>query len=770
MSAEFGELIGYTDEWAVRPGDEVAVKVSTSAPTYEADLVRLRHGDDRPHAPGLKETIVRTVPVTSHLGRRQFAAIGSFALVPDAPVLAELSSFTVSAWIWPTTPGNGEEQGIVSCLARDESRGWALLVDRAGRAAVKVGSADGPRCLDSGRPLLRRHWYLVCTTYDHTTRTLAVHQLPQPGSLRDYEQAVAVREVGDVLAVVAGGVVIGALSAVPDLPRRTRGTGHYNGKIDAPAILSTAVSASVVERWNAGADDPLPTPSMIAAWDLGHEPASSLVKDRGPHGLGAELINLPARAVTGHTWTGRHHDFRARPQEYSAIHFHADDLEDACWRTDFTLRVPDDLRSGAYAMRLRGDGMVDRVPLFVRPPAGTATAPVAVILPTLTYLAYGNSRVIFKNKEFRESGLIAREVTPDPRDLWLRERPDLGMSLYDVHADGSGSCYASRRRPLIGLRPDFVNWMTGAPRHFGADLYIIDWLEHLGVAYDVVCDEDVHHEGQRLLDRYRVVLTGSHPEYCTEAMLDAYQAYLYNGGRLMYLGGNGFYWATSIDPNRPHVMEVRRGVAGTRPWDSEPGELHHSTTGEPGGLWRHRGRPPNQLVGVGFCAQGWDDKAHAYIVAEPGGELSARVLDGVASGSVVGDEALTTRGAVGDEVDRADPRLGTPPDATVIATANIDSDSYSMAVEDTRSMSPRIVGAHNDWVRADMVMLPSPRAGAVFAASSISFASGLSSNHFTNNLARVATNVLECFASKRHVLTGVGDDRAMVTASDRGST
>ena len=45
-------------------------------------------------------------------------------------------------------------------------------------------------------------------------------------------------------------------------------------------------------------------------------------------------------------------------------------------------------------------------------------------------------------------------------------------------------------------------------------------------------------------------------------MLDALEAYLDGGGRLMYLGGNGFYWVTAVDAARPHVVEVRRGQRG----------------------------------------------------------------------------------------------------------------------------------------------------------------------------------------------------------------
>ena len=38
-------------------------------------------------------------------------------------------------------------------------------------------------------------------------------------------------------------------------------------------------------------------------------------------------------------------------------------------------------------------------------------------------------------------------------------------------------------------------------------------------------DEDLHVEGVDLLNRYQVVLTGSHPEYSSEKMLAAYESY-----------------------------------------------------------------------------------------------------------------------------------------------------------------------------------------------------------------------------------------------------
>ncbi len=93
------------------------------------------------------------------------------------------------------------------------------------------------------------------------------------------------------------------------------------------------------------------------------------------------------------------------------------------------------------------------------------------------------------------------------------------------------------------------------------------------------------------------------------AIIDALEGHVRGGGRLMYLGGNGHYWVTAVDPRRPHLIEIRRGNSGGRTWESAPGEAYLSSTGEPGGLWRHRGRPPNRLLGVGFSAQGADERA-----------------------------------------------------------------------------------------------------------------------------------------------------------------
>ena len=148
--------------------------------------------------------------------------------------------------------------------------------------------------------------------------------------------------------------------------------GHFNGKLDAPRVAR-------------------PDGTPIARWDFSQHISSRRVVEVVA-GLDGIAMNMPTRAVTGHNWTGRESDWRAAPDEYGAIFFHDDDLEDAGWEEDFAVPVPADLRSGIYAARLRCAGGEDYVPFFVRPPRRRTTADVCLVIPTFSYLAYANEQ------------------------------------------------------------------------------------------------------------------------------------------------------------------------------------------------------------------------------------------------------------------------------------------------------------------------------------------------------------------------------------------
>ena len=145
-------------------------------------------------------------------------------------------------------------------------------------------------------------------------------------------------------------------------------------------------------------------------------------------------------------------------------------------------------------------------------------------------------------------------------------------STYDSHIDRSGICFSAVRRPNFDFRPRARSRIVAAPRQFPADLYLVDWLEQMGFDFDAISDFDLHNEGADVLSQYRVVITGSHPEYWSGAMIEARDSYLQDGGRLMCLGGDGFHWSTAVTNDNGGLIEVRR-FTGVRTWQAQPGRV-----------------------------------------------------------------------------------------------------------------------------------------------------------------------------------------------------
>ena len=150
-------------------------------------------------------------------------------------------------------------------------------------------------------------------------------------------------------------------------------------------------------------------------------------------------------------------------------------------------------------------------------------------------------------------------------DLYLNEHREYGQSTYSCHSDGSGVCYSSRLRPILNMRPKYRHWLSPSLWQFNADLHLTDWLEQMGFEFDVHTDEDLDREGVELLSRYRVVLTGSHPEYTSERMLNAYEAYQASGGRWMYLGAKASTGAANIIPITAILSKCARARRGHAP-------------------------------------------------------------------------------------------------------------------------------------------------------------------------------------------------------------
>jgi len=729
------KVLGYCDDWSAVAGGSIDFKISTYGPDrYEAALVRVICGDNHPDHGIFREEEIDAPFNGWHEGREQPVDAGSRIVVPEASALEEMTSFTVQAWVFPTTPGQGE-QGLITQWQDDPATGFALMLDASGAAALRVGDGDGKVAqVTTGVPLARRRWYLVSASHDAETGRIVVRQTPAPTPLELLDGGEAADTGG--FAPAHTPLVFAAFPAATgrDGPAACR---HFNGKIDRPRLCKgvlTAVQVAAVGAHPApaGAHD-----GILGAWDFAQGIGTTKIRDTGPHALHGWTINLPTRGCKGYNWTGREQSFAHAPQEYGAIHFHEDDLHDAGWQTSFTYDIPTDLRSGVYAVRLRAGGDQSYITFFVRPPRGRTRAKLAFLASTLTYMAYANYHWHY-HEHFAEVG-EGFWTTLEPSDVFLQEHPELGLSTYDTHADGSGVRFSSRLRPILNMAPGTPCWS------FNADTHILGWLEEQGIAYDVLTDEDLHREGAAALAPYTAVLTGSHPEYYTTPMIEGLQDYIAGPGRLIYLGGNGFIWRCAMSRAAPGVIELRRAEDGIRYRDEEPGEYYLELTGEYGGLWRRLGLAPQALVGVGTVAVGFDRSGYYRRTPDSTDPRAAFIFEGIGRDEAIGDFGFVGNGASGSEIDAADPRLGTPAHALVVARSEGHSASTLLCPDEIGFTHTALDGVQNPRVSADMTFFETPGGGTVFSVGSIAWAGSLPHTGYDNNVSRLTRNVVRRF-------------------------
>lgn len=738
------EITGYVDRLSARPGETVKFMVNCEFESYQARLVRLICGDDSGHGPGYKDQHVASSIEGSHPGRTQTINAGSYIKVKNAAALDTLGSFTVAAMIWPTTPKNGE-QTIIGKWDDAQKSGFELRIDIQGAVALAFGDGGGREHLvATGKPLVERNWYLIMATWNEKTREVSVCQQPidtRYGGYLNGSRVVSAVPFDPQLNNQCALSIAASLRSADGAKDITH--NHFNGKIDGPTLIRGAVEEAVQDVTG------LAVCEAIAAWDFSRDVSSTRAVDTTESGLHGEVVNLPARGMTGWNWTGEEHCWKDLPDQYGAIHFHDDDVYDAGWETDFKLTVTDGLKPGLYAAHLTSNDTEMHIPFVVRPERGKE-AKVAFLLPTFDHMAYGNEHMGLA-KDFAEM------LRGRPYEIWelyrfLESHPEYGKSLYDLHSDGSGVCYSSRLRPILQMRPKCeVPWATADAdgnscnaREFNFDTYFVDWLEHIGVDYNVITDEDLHNEGYECIEPYRVLITGAHPEYYTDVMLKAVEKYTDHGGRLMYLGANGFYWMVATNDDLPGVIEVRRFADATKTWCANPGEYYCSLSGEYGSLWRHHGKPPQKLAGIGFTSEGFDVSTYYERQADSHDPRVTFMFEGIEDQEILGDFGYHGGGAVGNEIDRADFNLGTPPHTLIVATGDKLSDLYYVTQEDTPLNAPGTNGDH-PLNRCDMTFFETPNGGAVFSVGSIAYVGSIPWNNYDNNIAKLTENVLRRF-------------------------
>lgn len=696
-------MIGYLSKLDCQPGDTVDVMISSDTSEITVDLVRLINGDDRPGAPGLIYEVIDDFNNQVITPELHDTPLGSYAISHS---LVEFDKeFIFECWIYPTLLKQINKQGIVNL----PDMGLSLIVNELDEIALLFGE----EILIKSREIDDHKWHHLCVKLSSNEISLS------------YTTDEGVESVTSDHGVDFKGksrVVIAAAEIHYDNTRYFP-SGVFNGKISNPLFR---VNSTVIAGWNFSSD--IKTQEVSAMKE-------SLSQDK------LHLINAPQRAVTGPTWQGQCYDWTQTPEQYNAIHFHNDDLSDACWPTSAPLKMPSGLESGVYAVRLRAEGLRDDlIPLIITPAEKAIKKPILLVLPTFTYIAYANERLT--EGEYNKTSKLPLN-RGNCEDL-LEKHPEWGKSVYDKHNDGSGVAYSSSLRPIPNYRPDYQFWGFSGPRRFPIDLYIVWFLTEKGYSFDVISEHYLHKNGSQAFQGYKAVLSGCQPEYCSETMLNAWKDYYESGGNIMYLGGDGFYWVTTSFADAPHVLEVRKSE-GFRHWECEPGERYHASTGELGGLWRTRGRSSHKLFGVGIGGAGWDEVTPGFTRSDDSYEEKyAWIFKGITE-RVIGDFGLLMNGTSGDEIDRIDYKLGTPKSTVILASATGHSEWFSTIPEDIMKVSNRLNAKFNHNVRSDMVIIGEPGKGCVFSVGSITFCGALPVNDGRNNIATLIGNILNGF-------------------------
>jgi N,N-dimethylformamidase len=141
-------LIGYVDRFSTRPGERIAVKVSSrfKAP-YRADLVRIFHADANPAGPGIKLEEVAAAFAGEYPSRSQPIQSGSLGIVTAGAPIALPDPCTIVVRVQPWLLDGRQavlaiEDGLTLLVAAD----GAVLEAGGGRVQIPA-------------PMLKGRWY-----------------------------------------------------------------------------------------------------------------------------------------------------------------------------------------------------------------------------------------------------------------------------------------------------------------------------------------------------------------------------------------------------------------------------------------------------------------------------------------------------------------------------------------------------------------------------------------------------------------------------------
>jgi N,N-dimethylformamidase len=753
-------LIGYSSELSVRPGDSIDFMVNAiNGGSYKADLVRVINGESQSvYGDQFKLENTPSALDGTYKGTRQELNLGSYVHVQDTAAIDQLQSFTVSGWIYPVfdpttfVPPDLENpdpfhppsltmapkilndpQTIVSRFDATTQTGWALRLNPKMQLEFAVGNGAGDlKVVTISETVQKWGWSYVAASFDAQTGTLSVHLQEKPYAPGDQLTARTLMAKAAVTNIPqAGSLRIAAVRNGPGAARATyEKPGHnFNGRIQDIRISNQALNVEDISAMAASVVPENLKASLVADFDLSKEISSTKIIDVSSSGMSGVVVNLPNRAVRGRFWAGETINWTERPDLYDAITFYADDIYDAQWSSDFSFTIPDNMKSGVYCARLTQGDFVEYITFFVAAPKGKPSARLAFWVSDYNYLAYVGISL----------GVTAKKNYPshnwnEPDLDFLRANPEYAVGgMYDTHVDGRNFAYGTRLRPDVGMKPGALTY------NFTEDTHVTAFLEHFGHDYDVITDELVDEEGLELLKQYDVIISSTHPEYVTVRMLNDIGTFTADGGRFMYIGGNGYFWSVGQHNELPGVMESRNF------FDIPDRYL---SNGQRGGLIIETGLHTGPVFGVECSAMIFNGSSAYRRLSDAENPRAAWIFAGTTEGEVFGNYGIDRvhGAAAGFEIDKFNPGNGVPRHALNLATSEPLKEKIEEVKMATAPISIHYTPASPaEHGQADLVFFETANGGAMFSTGSITWMSSTPEKKYNNDVAKITNNVLKRF-------------------------
>ena len=733
------KIVGYSDVISLRPSEKISFMVScdNKIKSIYSRFVKLIQGDCNPHGPGFKEEEILSYKLKKHRAINQKVYSGSYIFIPIKKTIKINTDCTFLTFIKPTL-NNKKKQNIISSDYLNKQK-IEFFINKNYCLELKI---DNKKILNLKRKFLEKNWYLIGFSYSLKKNIIQIFQYPvnHENSIKEILKKEKVK-----ISVIFNKHISIASSIIDKKNNHLLNCNSFNGKIDSPKIFEGIIKESQILKLSTKPSFKIKL-KLITHWDFTKFISTEKIVGRGKYKLNGYTVNFPARAMKGILWNGEEFNWKNKPQHYSAIHFHDDDIYNANWKKTFEWIIPKNIKSGLYSAHVFDSKKnEDYIPFTVLPLKKRRKNKIVFLLPTASYMAYANDHNSVNGYNYEM--LMGRLTVLQQEDLFIDKHREFGLSTYDTHSDGSGVCYSSRLRPILNMRPKYSSSNGGIGSglwQFNADTHIIDWLEHLNFNYDVITDEDLEKEGLQIIKDYKVLITSSHPEYHSTKCWDTIYNFQSIGGNLMYLGANGWYWRIVWHKKFKGIIEVRRAEDGVRSWEAEAGEYYHSFNGEYGGLWRRLGKAPNKLLGIGFSGQGFDVSSYYRRTKQSYLKEVDFIFKDIKE-DILGDFGLVGGGAAGLELDRYDQSLGSPKNCYVLATSENHSDLYLGVSEEIGVNMPNLSGSQNPNVKADLVYFKKNSGSKNFSTGSIAWSGSLSHNNYNNNISKITLNVLNDF-------------------------